>query len=329
MILHYKRFFENLKIDKIVSNFQTFNEQILSIPNRLDVLKQTYVKNKKPQLILADSNPHQMGDLTALLKQTRQAGIPLKILTGNLLELFNNNADLIYFPTWYITQKVERDCQSEHKKFRFSFLSSQARFHRLYFYQQCKSYVTDKDCFAVHLTNVDNQLGFIKSQMAKTLGHTIDLMADIPFISQSALDEYQEIFKQYPENSSGDHTNQHLAYSAMINITGESNTDADQVFITEKTWKAIRSRCLTMTLGNDGTVSALNKLGFELPGEVDPELPLLEKIEFIVDRIKLWDIEYCSIMYKKHIDSIEHNYDRFCSQALKNVFVDQIKEKLI
>jgi hypothetical protein len=321
------RIFEFLGLDNIHNTYQLLDEPILYNTDRLDIVKQNYFDNKKPQLVLADSNPVSVSTLKKFLSQTREAGVPVKILTGNLLDVFNGNPDLVYYPMFYVRQQHESDFQPVDKKFRFSFLSGQARFHRLYLYQQCKQHITDQDCFAVNTNNVNDQENFIKTEMLKMLRHAVDLTADTPFISSmAAADEYTKIFKSQP--NSADYTNQHPAYSAMFNITGESNTHPDQVFLSEKTWKAIRSRCLTMSLGNNGTVDCLQRLGFELPREVDPELSLLEKIQFIVHRMQSWDIEKCSIIYKKHINTINHNVDRFAGPELKTFFTNQIKEKL-
>jgi len=294
-------------------------------------LTQQYHEHGKPLLLMLESNPFTTANYTYILTLAKTHGVPVKIFSSNVLDYFGNDPDLVYYPTWYCQQSLERNYQlGKNKKFRFSFLSSQARFHRLYLYQQCKQWITPEDCIAVHANNYEIQQHFISRDMQQHLHSQIDLLADVPCVSNVGDDSFYSIMQSNQDqiNYHVDFTNQHNAYAAMINITGESNTDPDHVFLSEKTWKPIRSRCLTMSLGNDQTVTILNKLGFHIPESVDPELPLMEKISDIVQKMSLWSFDDCCTIYNAHSEALEHNQNWFYSQALKQQFVNQIKIKL-
>jgi len=297
----------------------------------LEFMSRRYKKTGKPLLLMLESNPFTPDVYQYILDLAATREIPVKIFSCNVLDQFNDNVDLVYYPTWYCQQQNMLDFQEgKDKTFRFSFLASQARFHRLYLYQRCKQWITPEDCIAVHANNYEIQQHFISRDMQQHLPNQIDLLSDVPCVSNVGQDSFYSIMQSNQDqiDYQVDFTNQHNAYSAMINITGESNIDADHVFLSEKTWKPIRSGCLTMTLGNNQTVTMLNRLGFEIPDSVDPELPLMEKIHYIADKMSSWTYDDCCTIYNDNRREIDHNQSWFYSSELKHQFVNQIKHKL-
>ena len=332
---HYISVFAWLGIEQTLHRYTVVSEHELFFWNitpekhaqNSATLTQLYQQTGKPLLLMLESNPFTPANYAYILTLAKTYDVPVKIFSSNVLDYFGNDPDLVYYPTWYCQQVIEHNYQSgKSKKFRFSFLSSQARFHRLYLYQQCKQWITAEDCVAVHANNYAIQQDFVNRDMQQHLLDPVDLLTDVPCANNVEQDSFYYSLPIDPAQV--DFTNQHNAYLAMINITGESNIDTNHVFLSEKTWKPIRSRCLTMCLGNDHSVSVLNKLGFHIPESVDPELPLMEKISNIVQKMSLWSFDDCCTIYNDHCESLEHNQRWFYSNTLKQQFVDQIKLKL-
>ena len=227
-----------------------------------------------------------------------------------------------------LNQLLQKNYQTTNKTFRFSFLSSQSRFHRLYFFQQVRKYLTDSDCFAVYATNYTNQASFVNSDSVKYLGRAENLTNDLPYFSSTTNDRIDEYFNSATVQQHLEFTNEHNAFASMINIAGESNIRDDLVFLSEKTWKPIQSRCLFFTLGNMDSANLLTKLGFSLFDESNQSLTLLDKISYISTLVKDWDLDMCKQLYKNNIDLVEHNYTRLYSKELKNLFKTYLQERL-
>jgi hypothetical protein len=248
------------------------------------------------------------------------------ILSADANNMFDQSYNQIYFPSFLLSQiLLSRQSDTFHstqKSFRFSFLSSQIRFHRLWFFQCVKSFITNQDWFVVHKTNYrGHDSNFAMTNSKKYLGFEVDLYQDLPYCNQDVYDKFVEIFEQNAGNG-GDHSIQHPAYSAIFNITGETNADADQVFVSEKTWKPIRSMSLPLCLGNPQTNAMLQRWGFETGH--DQDLPVLEKIQWISNIMQHWDYAECLKFYNQHKDIVKHNYHRFHDNSLLNQFREYI-----
>jgi hypothetical protein len=244
--------------------------------------------------------------------------------------MFDQSYNQIYFPNFLLHQILlsrEFDTQNNNRKFlRFSFLSSQVRFHRLWLFQCAKSFITDQDCFVVHKTNYRNyDSNFAITHSKQYLGYAADLYQDIPYYSPGSQDEFVDIFANDVGNG-GDHNINHPAYSAVFNITGETSVESDQIFVSEKTWKPIRSMSLPLCLGNPNTNAMLQRWGFETGH--DQDLPLLEKIHWISGLMRDWDHAECLKFYNHHEDVVKHNYYRLHDAGLLKQFRDYILSRL-
>jgi len=98
--------------------------------------------------------------------------------------------------------------------------------------------------------------------------------------------------------------NQHPAYTACVNITGETLGYGTQVLPSEKTWKAYRSGCLVVNYGIQDMPLALENLGIEIWKEYDISQPAEVKCDKIVELFRRDDIED---LYNQQRCMIEHN----------------------
>ena len=293
-----------------------------------DKFIELYQQHQKPLLLFLDSNPFSNAYYYNILKICDQINVPVKIFSGNALHFFEGNKQLIYYPAWFFQQRQQRNFQKskKNKKYRFSFLSNQPRFHRLYLYQLCKSYISDQDCFAVSLNNFASQKSHLQAHVQEHLGSAIDITVDLPFASTMAKDRY---YKSLTRNSTVvDYSNRHPAYQAMINITGESGFESDQVFITEKTWKPIRSKCLTITYGNEHTVDVLKRFGFQSNQLLDQDDNIVNKAQMIADQMQSYSYEDCCKIYQHSSKILQHNMERFYGDDVVNMFVTHIENQL-
>ena len=328
----YYELFQILGFDqqKIKQQFQIASEYSISWNYDQDVRMLTNMLDQDSRTILlsVDRNPIDVDfsnrSLGYLNKVQNQFDGKVKILSFDLNMLYSRKlTNFVYFPVFLAGQLLEKDYQKNlDKKFRFSYLSRQARFHRLWFYQNAKFYFGSHDIVGVECLNYNNQLSNynnIPADLDRFLNRSVDLLADVPFRSPgvSENDDIEDVPIW---------DNQHPAYNAVFNINGESSNQDDVIFLTEKTYKAIRSQCMLLTLGNPGTKQALTRLGFDLPW--DKDLPLIEKINWLTDLIKNNTIQDCQAIYRVNLPCIEHNYHRFYSDELRKIFRDHVCEQL-
>jgi hypothetical protein len=308
---HYDQCFRRLGIDNILDHYLVIDEHSANDQNYLNLLLS---QTSKKLLLATDSNPIDL----ACYEKYNSVHSRIKVLSGNIDHFFQD-VDYVYFPHYFVTQLAETNYQTPLRRSRFSFLSRHPRPHRLYLYQTIKQYITDSDCFSIHA----NQLENFQPDKKYTV---VDLTSDIPYYTALGIDlDYAEHCRQN-FYSPGDHTNQHNAYSAYFYITGESNDNDNLIFLSEKTWKSFRSYCLPIMYGNIGSKRALEQLGFCLDYDMDENC--LTKASWIADCMHNWDLDYCENFYKQNIKIVQHNFDYFYSDQLKNKFLDYLKLKL-
>jgi hypothetical protein len=176
------------------------------------------------------------------------------LLTHNIAD-HKTRDKLLFYPYWYYqTQKnfsIPITTISP-KQYKVSCLNHRPRFHRKANFVKLHS----KSYHAEIFTKI----------LPKDLGNTA--RPDDYELDLDTIDKWQKVSESLPQepitniwNHCQDHTN--LAYDdSYINLVTES-TVLPEVFITEKTWKAIASGQLFLILGNPGSVDCLRKLGVD------------------------------------------------------------------
>lgn len=325
----HSEMFAQLNID-LWQKFIVVPEQAISWNQSfdLDQISSILKTHNKGCLLSFDTNPTTMfdrrHDRQYLLDLAATFGSRVRVLSHNLKHVFDDT-EYVHFPFFLLQQRLAQNHQSPDKKYRMSFLSNQPRFHRLWFYQRAKRYIQDHDCFAVHIDdNMHPNHNFIASYCRYYLGQEHDLTEDLPFFHDHVRDDYSINYQSSVQNV--DWSNANAAYSAMFNIAGESISEDDQILFSEKTWKCIRSRCLLLNLGSAHANHYLQKMGFQTAHDVD--LPLLDKVEWICDRMRDWTIDDCREIFHSHRDLIEHNYHRFYSEDLARIFREYLRDRL-
>ena len=328
MQAYYEDIFNTFDLD-ILSKYTLVFENTLSknLNKDLDLLRNISALGKRI-LLMYDSNPvWEFEDYFVLLSSHIDN---VFLSSANLINLWSKHPRIVYFPTFYFTQLQEVNYQTFDKKYRFSFLSNKPRFHRIYFYYMVKNVISDNDVFSINNKAFNREWWkelFIKD-MRSTIGNinkTIE--QDLPFITHNAriCNEQLNTTNSYIN----DHSNKHIAYDSYFNITGETNIEPNKVFLTEKTWKAVRSGVIPIFLESNSTFNALAKIGFKFDNEINAKnLSYIGKIDHIKKYMKNLSIDKSCNIYTKELPNIKKNIEWFNSNALNSIFTSHIRSKL-
>ncbi len=154
-------------------------------------------------------------------------------------------ADLVYWPYFFLEQRRQPRRPWQPRKHRISMLSGVPRPHRIHLWQQIRDHVTAADMVVVN-------------RFASWLVDS-DLSEQLPWSNHPELIEPDQnrALTSAPTTSMD-----HPAYLACVNVTAETVPDPDQIFVTEKTWKAIAAGCMPWH-GHAARAGYLAEMGFE------------------------------------------------------------------
>lgn len=328
-IAYYKELFDKFDLD-ILDKYTLVFENTLTknLDEDLIILRDIINTSNKKVLLMYDSNPScYFEDYFELLAKHIDN---VYLSSADLLNLWNSHPRIVYFPTFYFTQLQETNCQSLDKKYRFSFLSNKPRFHRIYCYHKIKDAISGDDVVSVN--NSAFGRGWWKesyiTDMQNTIGvYDTTIEQGLPFITHNAqvCNDQLRTTKSY----TNDHSNKHIAYNACFNITGETDIESNNVFLTEKTWKAVRSGVIPIFLESDSTFDALERIGFNFENEINiKNVGYLKKLTHTSACMKTYNMDKSNEVYSKLLPQINKNIERFYSNSLINIFTEQIRDKL-
>jgi len=321
----YDPIFANYNL-KIKDNYDLIFENTLTgnIDTDVEILNQSY--NGKNILLMYDTNPvWWFEDYFARLAEQVNY---VYLASANLANFWNQDPKIVYFPTFLLTQKNHDNHQSFEKSYRFSFLSNKPRLHRIYFYYVVRNYITDNDVFSVNNSAFNRDWWYqqFKSDMLTTIGdYYPEIEETLPFITDNAHKCNLQL------NTLGDlindHSNKHIAYNAYFNVTGETDNTPGKIFVTEKTWKAVRSGTLPIFLDID-SFDYMAKLGFNFENEINIKKTYLDKVRHLKDCFKNISMLDAKDVYQRNLSTVKENIKLYHSNHLLNKFIDQIYAKL-
>ena len=272
--------------------------------------------NRLPVLAL-DTNPH---DVTEYLNQLYQYIDPGEFFVFGpdaRTELFAD-PNLAAWPSFLCNQQLVQNFQLNYpKKYRISYLSGTLRYHRLKLFKDIKPWVQHNDIVVINCFTNQNFYNTIED----TPVNIDEYIADLPWQSIPGLIDSD----QNAMHASDHQTNCHPAYAACVNITGETASPfKDQVFVTEKTWKAYVSGCLVINFGVKDLPSTLSNFGIEIWSEYDGCDHIDDKICSIVDLFQRDDIFE---LYRQKQEMVKYNQNLVCSkQFVKNLAMPAIEK---
>jgi len=131
----------------------------------------------------------------------------------------------------------------------------------------------------------------------------------------------------------------HTAFKdAYCNITIESEVEEypysrniNLPAVTEKSYKAFRSRQIPLIVGARGHYAYLKSLGFEMMEDLLPlgydDMPFLQKVDAVVSTVAKGQ-EFAKDFYFSHLPEIQHNYELVNSDKVENLILQRIKDML-
>jgi hypothetical protein len=235
--------------------------------------------------------------------------------------------NLAAWPSWLIMQQLGIDAHRDRpRQHRISMLSGSMRYHRLLLYRSVRDVIQDQDVVVI------NRMGdFPVSVPAGTLS-TEEIWQwedELPWTNRAEFVDHPEWGNctswQLPPDQGG---NNHAAFAACVNITNETgpvNGDAHLCLLSEKTWKAYRSRCLVVNYGAPGARDFLSSVGLGIWSldTQDHDYPAkIPDIRKIFQRDDIWD------QYRIHHDMVDHNRDLVMSRDFALKLAQQFLEKI-
>jgi hypothetical protein len=155
-------------------------------------------------------------------------------------------------------------------------------------------------------------------QMLDTEYH--NLLLDLPYSNKAEfIDNEQTV-----TNANQPSYNNHPAYAAKVNITGET-VSGNQVLFSEKTWKSYRSGCLTVNFGITNAPTVLEKFGLEIWHEYDQSVDWKHKIDKITELFQRDDIDN---IYNKLTPMVKHNQNLVSSLNFAKMLATPAIEKI-
>jgi hypothetical protein len=227
------------------------------------------------------------------------------------------------WPTFLINEQFQKNIQAgQEKKQRISFLSGTLRYHRLLLFRQIRPWIRDNDVVVINCIDQEQFLNILSNENNE---QAKDWLNDLPWSNKL---EYVDTCKSpdIPGNKTFLFPNtKHPAYTARINITGETLACGTQVFITEKTWKAYKSGCLVVNYGIQDMPTALENLGIEIWKEYDISESVDTKCKKIAELFQRDDIED---LYNQQRNMIDYNQNLVNSLSFIKKLTQPAVEKL-
>jgi len=322
---YYIKLFDTLGLD-ISDMYWLVHEDTLTqnLSNDISLLKEIISTTGKTPLLMYDSNPSwNFEDYFNTLYDNFK---DVYLASADLKSMWGQHPNILYFPIFYLEQLTHTNYQNYNKKYRVSFLSNVARFHRIYFYYSVKDFIDNNDCFSVKDFTNDFEIECFKNDMMNILGvYDKNIECTIPFATKNAV--ICNNLNNTTDKESIDFTNKHVAYESCINVVGESDITQNKVFVSEKTWKSIRSGCIPVFF-NPQFNEVLNKLGFDTSNKFNTKLTYLDKIQHIKSFMSTDTLSSVIKDYNAQVKTVIHNVDYFYSDKLKNLFIRHLRDKL-
>jgi hypothetical protein len=314
-----KELFSTIGLDHLLKDWKVlypddFINDIYTCDINTQLIEDSLNKKRKVFLWLAQ-DPFRNKFIQKLSEKINHYADKVKIVSGNIYNLWDDT-EILYFPHFYTSQLLLRNHQtSATKKFRLGYLSYQPRLHRLFLMHKISPVIDNStDIVSVSLPNLTNNTKtYLENECISNGILLSDILGNVPYTTKNAT-QTDEFFRK------NDHTNKHNAYDCLFHLAGETDCSSDTVWLSEKTWKSIRSKCLTINYGDSGVPTCLQKLGFHVDTRYDPSLEWFNKAEWIRDFFAEHDYDQCKKIYIDNYLDICYNFEYFNSETLKNVF---------
>lgn len=211
-----------------------------------------------------------------------------------------------YWPFFWLEQlsAPDQDRNVLAKSGRIGMLSGNARYHRLHLWHRIRSQTLPQDVVVVNSTQADSSV----------LNFAHDLQLDVDKVLQNLPWSNRSKYIDQVQGQPIDHNGliSHPAFRCWVNIAAESTACEDTLFVSEKTWKAIRSRSLMMTFGDRGMIPWLAQQGFWI-WPCDRDVDWRHKLDIIS---ALFDRDDLGTQWQQHRAGLDHNLAHFMHRGV-------------
>lgn len=249
------------------------------------------------------------------------------LFTADLRPEFSTLPNLGGWPSWLILQQLDDDRHRYRKReYRVSMMSGSMRYHRLLLYRTVRDVIQPRDVVVI------NRMGDFASSVpggALTAEEISQWEQELPWANDMRHVDHPDWNSgtswNLPPNQGN---NWHAAFAACVNVTNETgpvNDSTDVCFLTEKTWKPLRSHCLLVNYGAPGARDFLRSQGigiWDLDTDDHDYRNKIPSIREIFQRDDIWD------QYRANQDMTEHNRDLVMSRDFAIKLATQALERL-
>ena len=278
---------------------------------------------KGPLVVLMAQDPfnnHEEDTVNQLLKITDD----FVVLSGNARYFLNPKKHICYLPYWYLSQKIQNDCEPATNNIRHYTLSSlngKSKYHRIENFIKLK----EKPYFNKLLFTMNDNFDLEECK----------LETQVEFWNNTIIKKFQSLLlsKELKQGLYQDHSIIHPAYTdSYINYVTETSIRTNEIFCSEKTWKTFMSGQFGIWLSSPGHVAFLRAIGLDVFDDVfeghnydrEPNLNLrIDQIHALIDSIMTTDL---TSVYQNTLTRRQANVDLFYSDEFENLLTKQCEE---
>lgn len=291
-----------------------------------DLIQQARQATGRLPVLCLDGNPCAVLQQASALAQVCDPA-EYFIFTGDLRPEFSTLPNLAGWPSWMIIQQLDDDrCRFRAREYRVSMMSGSMRYHRILLWRSVRDVIQPQDVVVI------NRMGDFAASVpggALTAEEISQWEQELPWANDLMHVDHPDWHAgttwNLPPNQGN---NWHAAFAACVNVTNETgpvNDSEDLCFLSEKTWKALRSHCLVVNYGAPGARDFLRSQGigiWDLDTDDHAYLSKISHIRGIFQRDDIWD------QYQANRDMTNHNRDLVMSKKFALKLAAQALQKL-
>jgi len=249
------------------------------------------------------------------------------ILSPNVHDLSSQNDNIAYYPYWFLFLKKKHKphpkttISNPNRRYKISCLNNRARTHRIEnFIKARKTVWFNQMLFSFH-----NEF-CADTEQKEQPGLTFD--------NENILSEFLELLPTLPARTYNDNFTFHPAYTdTYINFVTETGVHANELFISEKSFKPLLAGQFGIWLSSPGLVSYLRSIGFDVFDDYidhgyDDEINWHRRIDMIHHQIvQLLDLDFEKIFIDTSSRRL-YNQQHFYSDTLFQRLTNNLQERI-
>jgi len=249
------------------------------------------------------------------------------ILSPDVHDLSSQNDNIVYYPYWFLFLRKKHEphpkttISNSIRRYKISCLNGRARPHRIENFIKARK----KIWFNQMLFSFHNEF-CADTEQKEQPGLTFD--------NENILSEFLELLPTLPARTYNDNFTFHPAYTdTYINFVTETGVHANELFISEKSFKPLLAGQFGIWLSSPGLVSYLRSIGFDVFDDYidhgyDDEINWHRRIDMIHHQIvQLLDLDFEKIFIDTSSRRL-YNQQHFYSDTLFQRLTNNLQERI-